>query len=170
MLMLTMNLKKMMLLVKNSLEAIFMKSIRTQLITYAGLVICFAFVVCLAVLCLTSCSPNALQKDALLRQRVEKYHSALSWNSAKESSTFTKDPLLRIEILRNVEKDLSNVKITEYAATSVQIDENDKDTATVTARMKYLRAPQNIIKTKDTTEKWQFSDKTWFLIETDAFE
>ena len=129
------------------------------------LAICLAFVACL-----TSCTPAVFKKEALLQQRVRDYHSALAWNSAAKSSAFTKNPSLRAEILRNAAQDSKSMKIVEYNTTSAEIDEEDRSTANVTASMKYLTPPKNVVKTKETTEKWQFNDSTWFLVETDAFK
>ena len=139
-------------------EATDMKSI------YVRLILCFAFVICL-----TSCAPSALEKNALLYKRIEDYHSAVSWNNAAASGTFAKDPLLRASISRHVKKDLDNARVSEFAADSIEVDKDDENIAHVTASMKYFKAPANIMKTKEVTEKWQFSDKTWYIIETDAF-
>lgn len=127
------------------------------------LVFCFAFVICL-----TSCSPS-LSREALLHKRVQEYHSAVSWNSPMKSVAFAKSPLLQAEILRGVSRESSN-RITEYATASIEIDETDKNTASVIAVMKYLKTPVNVIKTKEAHEKWQHSNGTWFLVETDAFK
>ena len=133
--------------------------------TYIHLSLCISIA-----MFLVSCSASAPEKNALLQQRVDAYHSAVGWNNAVEASTHVKDPLLHAQVLRQVKKDLDNTRITECTTESVDIDPEDENTAHVTAKIKYFKAPVNVIKIKEVTEKWQYSDKTWFLVETDAFK